>query len=241
MNSTEAKFILSAYRPDGQDAGDPCFAEALALTQRDPLLQDWLRDQMAFDRAFSAALQAVAVPRELRSSILAGGGMSRRPRAFFPPRWLMAAAAMILLALGAWWMLRPAPPIDGRYAALKFVTSAKPADFDRAGPGFTEVQNWLRDRGTLLADLPAGLQAGLPAIGCKVIQWNGHPISIVCFRRSDGRLFHLAVADSVAMPEATEQPRFARLGEWATVSWRRGGKACFLATLGSEEELRTML
>lgn len=240
MNSTEAKFILSAYRPDGHDATDPCFAAALALTRHDPSLDAWLQDQMSFDRAFTSALHSVAPPPELRSSILAGGGMSRRPRPFFFPRWLLAAAAVILLALGSWWMLRPAAA-DGRHAALAFVAAATPANFDRAAPDVAEWQAWLRTRGSSEMDLPVGLQAGMPAAGCKVVQWNGHPISIVCFRRSDGRMFHFAVSDRAAMPKATDQPQFTRLGEWATVSWSRDGKAYLLATQDSEDELRKIL
>ena len=30
MNNQEARFILGAYRPDGRDASEPRFAEALA-------------------------------------------------------------------------------------------------------------------------------------------------------------------------------------------------------------------
>jgi len=40
MNNQEAKFILAAYRPGGQDASDPLFAEALEQVRRDP---DWQR------------------------------------------------------------------------------------------------------------------------------------------------------------------------------------------------------
>ncbi len=34
MNCNEAKLILQAYRPGGQDADDPQFAEALVLAKR---------------------------------------------------------------------------------------------------------------------------------------------------------------------------------------------------------------
>jgi hypothetical protein len=39
MDNREAKFVLSAYGPGGQDAGDARFAEALEQVRRDPMLE----------------------------------------------------------------------------------------------------------------------------------------------------------------------------------------------------------
>ena len=99
MNNQQAKFILGAYRPDGRDATDAAFAEALAQTERDPELRQWLERQRAFDTAVVGRLRAVAPPVELKQAILAGVRASR-PRAawWLAPRWLAAAAAMAVLA-----------------------------------------------------------------------------------------------------------------------------------------------
>jgi hypothetical protein len=43
-----AKLLLSAYRPNGADAQDPVFKEALELTQRDPELARWFRGRAGF-------------------------------------------------------------------------------------------------------------------------------------------------------------------------------------------------
>jgi len=51
MDSGEAKFILSAYRPEGQDASDPRFAEALEQVRRDPILQRWFEDSVRLRRS----------------------------------------------------------------------------------------------------------------------------------------------------------------------------------------------
>jgi hypothetical protein len=51
MNIEEAKLILSAYRPDGQDAGDPQFQEALELTKQNPDLARWFAEAQAWDIA----------------------------------------------------------------------------------------------------------------------------------------------------------------------------------------------
>jgi hypothetical protein len=41
MNNSEAKYILGAYRADGQDAAEPAFAEALRQAETDPDLGGW--------------------------------------------------------------------------------------------------------------------------------------------------------------------------------------------------------
>ena len=78
MNNQEAKFILSAYRPSGEDAARKQFAEALKQVSRDPALANWLADQRAFDQANSDALCSIPVPADLRGNILAGVKISPR-------------------------------------------------------------------------------------------------------------------------------------------------------------------
>src|SRR6185295_12013962 len=100
MNNQEAKFILGAYRPDGSDATDPMFAEALTMVERDPELRDWLERQRAFDRAVAAKVRAIVPPAELREAILAGGRASRPRRLWWTnPVVLVAAAAMVVLGV----------------------------------------------------------------------------------------------------------------------------------------------
>jgi len=45
MDNPTAKEILSLYRPNGADARDPLFREALDQCKRDPGLAAWLNDQ----------------------------------------------------------------------------------------------------------------------------------------------------------------------------------------------------
>ncbi len=66
MDNLEAKFVLNAYRPGGQDANDPRFAEALEQVRRDPVLERWFVDSIAFDMAMTEKLRAIEVPPDLR-------------------------------------------------------------------------------------------------------------------------------------------------------------------------------
>ncbi len=70
MDKEQARFILQSFRPDGADADDRDFAEALALAIEDRELCEWLANERAFDAAFSQALATVELPETLRCDIL---------------------------------------------------------------------------------------------------------------------------------------------------------------------------
>lgn len=69
MNTQEAQFILSSYRHNGEDALDGRFTEALTLAAQDRKLGEWLAKERAKDAAFSAALETVPIPENLRMEI----------------------------------------------------------------------------------------------------------------------------------------------------------------------------
>lgn len=70
MDKKQAQFILHSFRPDGADAMDEDFAEALQLAVEDRALGEWLADERASDAAFAAALCEVEIPDELRMHTL---------------------------------------------------------------------------------------------------------------------------------------------------------------------------
>lgn len=70
MDKEHAKFLLKSFRPDGADAADPEFSEALALATEDRELGEWLARERAFDAAFSEALGTLPLPQSLRNEIL---------------------------------------------------------------------------------------------------------------------------------------------------------------------------
>ncbi|BDS06595.1 hypothetical protein NT6N_16350 [Oceaniferula spumae] len=71
MDKEQAKFILHSFRPDGADAGDADFQEALQLAVEDRELGEWLADERAADSEFAAALSDIKIPESLRLSLLA--------------------------------------------------------------------------------------------------------------------------------------------------------------------------
>ncbi len=69
MDKEKAKWLLASYRPDGSDAEDPLFAEALALVLKDQELGEWLAAERAADVAFARGLGSVEVEPLLKDRL----------------------------------------------------------------------------------------------------------------------------------------------------------------------------
>lgn len=82
MDNERAKFVLRSFRPDGADAIDSDFAEALRMATLDRELGEWLMRERAFDAEFAEALARVHLPEGLRETVLLamvtdGGGINK--------------------------------------------------------------------------------------------------------------------------------------------------------------------
>lgn len=71
MDKERAKFILQSFRPDGADASEPAFAEALSLATEDRELGEWLSAERAQDARFAEMLDGVTIPDDLREAVFA--------------------------------------------------------------------------------------------------------------------------------------------------------------------------
>jgi hypothetical protein len=71
MDKEQARFILRSFRPDGADANDTDFSEALTIALESRELGEWLAHERAFDAAFASALGSVHLPENLREDIIA--------------------------------------------------------------------------------------------------------------------------------------------------------------------------
>lgn len=71
MNNESAKEILSAYRPDGSDAQNEIFKQALEQCQRDPELRAWFTDQIQIDASMVRGLRDIHIhsPEEAKQAM----------------------------------------------------------------------------------------------------------------------------------------------------------------------------
>jgi len=259
MTNKDASFVLGACRPNGADATDPEFAEALVQAGHDPALKAWFDEQRRTDTAIAARLKSVPVPADLRSRILTGGKVSR-PQPWFSTRhfWAIAAMITVFVGLASWYTgMRRASNVSGQLAGTPRPASefqdqamatlsqlvAGKTTFDAQSPKVADLQQWLHARGApVAANLPASVQQ-LASLGCKTISWNGHSASLICFHGPNGELVHLAMVDlaAIANPPPEGHPLYAERNGWRMACWSQDGMAMMLITKAPESQLRALL
>ncbi len=223
MNNDEAKFILGAYRPDGRDATDPQFGEALAQAERDPELRRWLENQRAFDRAVSERLGAVPPPAGLRESILAGSRVSQPRRTWWanPAWWAAAAAVMVLAIVGSRMALAPGGNTLAEFAEFAAGDIVEQHDSHDGFPaGLREVQARLA---AMKEPLSRGLRLDLEELRrqrCRSVRIAGREVFELCFNR-DGTWYHLYVAHrgDMAAGATDGKPLTAARGAYTSAAW----------------------
>lgn len=137
MDKEQARFILQSFRPDGADAEDPDFAEALAAAAADRELGDWLAAERAQDAAFAAALSHLAIPHDLREHIIAVlKGDQSHPEAEF---WDMDAAF-----IGALASVNPPAGLRDQIVTAMKVEQTTGSSLAKAKTAPRRVQGWLK-------------------------------------------------------------------------------------------------
>lgn len=231
MNNQEAKLILQAYRPNGQDASDPFFAEALEQVQRDPELKKWFEEETVLNSRIQTRLQgAIPVPPGLKSELLALQKTAPPIPWWFQPMKL-AAVGLALAALGAILLLipqRPGPLASFRDAmARSSLQTQGHVEFE--SHNIASIQQWLQSKNMQTNfDLPATLQTGTPQ-GCRVVNWNGHQATMICFM-VNGQHMDLFVMDRAGLPDFSGNgaPQFADADGLMTAMWTGDGKVYLL-------------
>lgn len=246
MNNQEAKLILQVYRPNGRDALDPLFAEALEMARRDPELQKWFAEEQALDSQIQTKLQtAVAIPRDLKAKLLALRKIVRPVPWWFQPMKLAAAAAVMLLLGLVVFSLLPQKSAQLALFREKMVhySMQEHGHITFESPDIAKIQQWLQDRGVdANFELPGGLQ-GKPAQGCRVVDWNGQKATMVCFVLDTGEHVDFFVMDRAGLPDLPENgaPQFASANGLMTVTWAKGDKVYLMTGSGGKRFYQQLL
>lgn len=247
MNNQEAKFILGTYRPDGRDAGDPMFTDALAHAERDPELRTWLEQQRKFDTNVSAKLKEIAPPAELRAAIFAGVRASQPRRQWWAnPTWLVAAAAIAVLAVVSISLRQTtgAPTVSELTAfAMKDLADAHDGHVGHP-PEFAGLQAQLASVSVPLTT-PGGVAIDLDELrqkNCRSVKIAGREVFEICFQR-DGAWFHLyAARRSDFAPGAVDvKSLITATGDYAATAWADSKNVYALVTHAGREALRRVI
>lgn len=296
MDKEEARFVLRCFRPDGSDAADPEFAEALQLAASDRDLGEWLARERAQDAGFSTVLGTLPLPDGLREEILAGLAAERGdlPQAdemdaaligalatVKPPEtmrdeivaamersvpasgsrkassWLrfgvpLAAVAGIALAFlvqsGEQPLGNAAVEGEGSAVPVSFVQSEAIAtlespefSLDLKNPDHSTLFEFIHDSGRACPSgcVPNGLEK-VPGVGCRVIEFDGKPGAIICFKRGENEIVHLVVfrrKDVSGSLPSDGRPQMEQRGDWAVALWEQDNRAFMLLGQTDTEHL----
>ncbi len=254
MTHDDAKLILQSYRSGGQDAGDPYFVEALALAKTDAALAGWFAEQQKFDANVSGGLQQVRVPAQLKAKILARQEPPPSPIATWwqklfsqqpPLAWALAALIILVLSLAMFWK-KPEPAANFAAYSAQMVNAAANEKAHVAGHAsdMKQALAWFAGhQGENNLVLPALLNDGKGLMGCRVLDWHGQKVSMLCYMVNDSAHVDVFVAEANIFPDAppVDQPQFARNDGMATASWTHDGKAYLAINHGDETILKKML
>jgi hypothetical protein len=260
MNREEARFILQSCRPGDQDAGDPQFAEALALAKSDLELAAWFAEQQKFDARVRHSIQSLPVPPDLKAKILAGQNPPRQKiiersapvwwQNLFsfrsPISWATATAAIcLLLGTAVFWKSSVGSTRFADYSAqmvFAAVNDKNHVDIDNSD--MKQVVVWLGDHhGENNFVLPVALNGDSGLMGCRVLDWHGQKISMLCYGLKNSGHVDLFVADAKIFTDAppADQPEFASRSGMPTASWSHDGQVYLLVGHNSGTDLEKVL
>jgi hypothetical protein len=228
ITNQSAKFVLNAYRPNGADAQDPVFRDALEQAARDPELAAWFKEQRSFDSLIAEKLAEVQPPAALYSTIMAGIA-NRLPVRRFSFRPLLALAALVVLS-GVIMVpmyiesVSPSKLIEQyQRANLTMLSSAPALKLDLVTADYSRTQDYLADiKAPRIPSLSAALQE-LPTAGCKTLRWKGRELSLTCFCLPSGELIHVFAIDEKAFRSINVGGEFKDMDGWHFKCQRRAG------------------
>lgn len=243
MNSRDAREILSLYRPGTEDERDPFFSEAKAQLASDPELARWFTEQRALDQAIADQLARTPVVGE-EAARAVEKQLPIAQRIWYRRLGLAAAAVLVAVALFSSWRgpFQPAVTLaDFRTEMVSFVKV--PPNLEMESSELDYVRSWLAKNGALSDFSLPPVLAKLDPLGCRVLAFRQHKVTLVCFARGAGKTAHLFVVDRAAMPQLKPgaPAELGGVGEWMTAAWADGDRAYLLTAQGDETTLRRYL
>ena len=244
MNTQEAKFILSAYRPGGADTGDAAFGDALRMAGEDPALGAWLSRSRAHDAVVAGKIRDIAPPQGLRAAILAGARVSRAPsRSRAGWGWAAGLAAAAAIALGIYSARAPAVQSSGSAALASFaIDDMVHARHGSRGEASTALVAALQVEGSRMPSADAIDFDKLRDTGCRTLNFAGHDVMEVCFARGGTEFhFYMTRRDGPVGSSVGMGPSFIAQAAGAAAVWSDGRFNYALASTAGVEAIRRLL
>jgi hypothetical protein len=244
MTTEEAKFILSAFRPNGTDTDNGAFGDALRIAGTDPVLGAWFAQSRAHDSAIAGKLAQIPPPSGLREAVLAGVRVSGLHESRgLGWGWIAGLAAAAAVAIGVFSMRAPSHPESGTtelagFAINDMVTERHGGRGEPAGALVSRLQ-------AEGSKMPGADQIDFEKLrdtGCRTLNFAGHDVLEVCFAR-DGAMFHLYVTrrDGPLGDSVAGGPSFIAQAAGAAAVWSDARYDYAVASTAGIEAIRKLL
>ncbi|MDQ6809440.1 MAG: hypothetical protein M3Z64_08470 [Verrucomicrobiota bacterium] len=237
MDNRKARSVLSTYRADEPALDDARLQEAFRKVEADPELSRWWSEEQELDRIIAAKLATTRVPAGVKARVTPA--VEARPqivRRGWSRGLLLAAASIVALAaLFSSWRgpFQPAASMaDYRGEMVSFVKVAPSLELESSDMG--RLKKFLaKAKAPAQFTVPKKLQNYDP-VGCRVLRFREHDVSLVCFKIGGDKLAHLFVTDpkTVRTGGRASDPVFAEENGWMTATWTEDGQAYLLAVKG---------
>lgn len=226
MNARQARNVLRAYRPSGEDDHERDVREAVKFAAKHPALESDFHNQLAFDRALAIRLEETPLPADLVAALeeparrLEAKRGARRFTFRDPAMLAVGLAFLFLVGLLAWIFLG-----HGSFAGMDEVADMV-TKADGAGPDqFSEIETTAGTLGDwfVMKDfdgfiVPPGMEKA-PVIGVRLFNFEDTPIAAAAIARPAALFYVLdGTTLGISLPE----------GRWHVTSYA-GGKRAFAA------------
>jgi hypothetical protein len=253
MTRDEARQILLLHRPWSPEPPDADLSAALELARHDPVLKAWLEQHTAAQLGVRDSMRAQPPPEAFREQIVSE--CRARMRARVRHRLLAVATAALVLVVGAEAFYLFGPGFDREEISLASFQQRMGREalrlyrMDLETDNLEQIRTYLASRQSPTNYVLSDALAGARATGCLATQWQGRPVSMICFRTGQplpqgqsSDLFLFVIAQS-ALPDAptSPTPTIAQVNRLTVARWSGEGNVYLLATELGEAELRKHL
>jgi len=158
---------------------------------------------------------------------------------------LVAMAMLLLLfALRPLWSPSSSKHMlaDFRSDMVSLIGSEPGLDFKASN--LSDINDWLRASGSKADFRVPQNVASHSTVGCRVLSFEGHAVTLVCFRRDQGGLIHLFVVEGSAIPGLPDRQHAEVAAEqrgWTTAAWADTNHDYLLAVQADQAAIANLL